>query len=145
MVQFQKPKKVCVWNKRILGQCLLSVRIFSFFFCLVPLLIIFQLLEVVKDNVNSNNVCLYFIQIYNDRRLFFGGGPGMVPNDNFGSTASSSPNADRRSSRARGKHLSILSLQVICSLFHHFGDMQVICLVLTCTITIEYAFGTCTY
>ena len=65
-----------------------------------------------------------------------------MPNDNFGSPISSSPNADRISSRARGK---LLSLQVICSLFHHFGDMQVICLVLTCIITIEYAFGTCIY
>ncbi|KAH8521404.1 hypothetical protein H0E87_002447, partial [Populus deltoides] len=40
-------------------------------------------------------------KIYNDRRLFFGGGPGIVPNDNFGSVASASPNADRRNSRAR--------------------------------------------
>lgn len=42
------------------------------------------------------------MQIYNDRRLFFGGGPGIVPNDSFGSVASSSQNADRRSSRSRG-------------------------------------------
>ena len=40
-------------------------------------------------------------QIYNDRRLFFGGGPGIVP-DTFGSVASSSPNSDRRNSRSRG-------------------------------------------
>ncbi|KAJ7011271.1 regulator of nonsense transcripts 1 [Populus alba x Populus x berolinensis] len=44
-------------------------------------------------------------KIYNDRRLFFGGGPGIVPNDNFGSVASSSPNADRRNSRARGSYM----------------------------------------
>ncbi|XP_022737002.1 regulator of nonsense transcripts 1 homolog [Durio zibethinus] len=44
-------------------------------------------------------------KIYNDRRLFFGGGPGIVPNDNFGSAASSSPNADRRSSRAQGAYM----------------------------------------
>lgn len=39
-------------------------------------------------------------QIYNDRRLFFGGGPGMVPNDSF--AASSTADADRRSGRSRG-------------------------------------------
>ncbi|XP_012475768.2 regulator of nonsense transcripts 1 homolog [Gossypium raimondii] len=43
-------------------------------------------------------------KIYNERRLFFGGGPGIVPNDNFGA-ASSSPNIDRRSSRARGTYM----------------------------------------
>lgn len=41
-------------------------------------------------------------QMYNDRRLFFGGGSGIVPNDSFGSPASSNPNADRRNSRSRG-------------------------------------------
>ncbi|XP_038687689.1 regulator of nonsense transcripts 1 homolog [Tripterygium wilfordii] len=44
-------------------------------------------------------------KIYNDRRLLFLGGPGIVPNDNFGSSASSTPNADRRSSRARGSYM----------------------------------------
>ncbi|GAV89382.1 UPF1_Zn_bind domain-containing protein/AAA_11 domain-containing protein/AAA_12 domain-containing protein [Cephalotus follicularis] len=44
-------------------------------------------------------------KIYNDRRLFFGGGPGIMPNDSFGSAASSSQNADRRSSRARGSYM----------------------------------------
>ncbi|KAA3469182.1 regulator of nonsense transcripts 1-like protein [Gossypium australe] len=44
-------------------------------------------------------------KIYNERRLFFGGGPGIVPNDNFGA-ASSSPNVDRRSTRARGTCMS---------------------------------------
>ncbi|KAK8341715.1 hypothetical protein V6Z11_A08G187000 [Gossypium hirsutum] len=43
-------------------------------------------------------------KIYNERRLFFGGGPGILPNDNFGD-ASSSPNVDRRSSRARGTYM----------------------------------------
>ncbi|KAH1106501.1 hypothetical protein J1N35_010269 [Gossypium stocksii] len=43
-------------------------------------------------------------KIYNERRLFFGGGPGIVPNDNFG-PASSSPNVDRRNSRARGTYM----------------------------------------
>ncbi|GAY49723.1 hypothetical protein CUMW_121290 [Citrus unshiu] len=37
-------------------------------------------------------------KIYNDRRLFFGAGPGIVPND----ISTSNPNADRRGSRARG-------------------------------------------
>lgn len=37
-------------------------------------------------------------QIYNDRRLFFGGGPGIVAND----ISASNANADRRSSRGRG-------------------------------------------
>ncbi|KAJ6347862.1 hypothetical protein OIU76_004370 [Salix suchowensis] len=45
-------------------------------------------------------------KIYNDRRLFFGGGPGIVPNDSFGSVASASSNADRRNSRARGSYMS---------------------------------------
>ncbi|KAL0372969.1 UNVERIFIED_CONTAM: Regulator of nonsense transcripts 1 [Sesamum calycinum] len=39
-------------------------------------------------------------KIYNERRLFYGGGPGIVPNDSFGSVASS-PNADRRGPRSR--------------------------------------------
>ncbi|XP_065635267.1 regulator of nonsense transcripts 1 homolog [Quercus suber] len=39
-------------------------------------------------------------KIYNDMRLFFSGGPGAVPNETFGSVASS-PNADRRSDRGR--------------------------------------------
>uniref|UniRef100_A0A9I9D6N5 Regulator of nonsense transcripts 1-like protein n=1 Tax=Cucumis melo TaxID=3656 RepID=A0A9I9D6N5_CUCME len=43
-------------------------------------------------------------KIYNDRRLFFAGGPGVVPNDNFGPVAPSGPNADRRSSRGRGSY-----------------------------------------
>ncbi|KAL1083812.1 hypothetical protein V6Z11_D09G222100 [Gossypium hirsutum] len=40
-------------------------------------------------------------KVYNDRRVFFSRGPGIVPSDNFASAASSSPNADRRNSRAR--------------------------------------------
>ncbi|KAG5523740.1 hypothetical protein RHGRI_030655 [Rhododendron griersonianum] len=43
-------------------------------------------------------------KIYNDRRLFFGGGHGIVP-DAFGSVASSSPNSDRRNGRSRGSYL----------------------------------------
>lgn len=38
-------------------------------------------------------------KIYNDRRLFFGTGPGVGSNDNFGS---SSPNADKRGNRSKG-------------------------------------------
>ncbi|XP_059441222.1 regulator of nonsense transcripts 1 homolog isoform X2 [Corylus avellana] len=38
-------------------------------------------------------------KIYNDRRLFFGGAPGVGSTDTFGSVASSGPNADRRSIR----------------------------------------------
>lgn len=45
---------------------------------------------------------VFMLQIYNDRRLFFAGGPGVVPNDNFGPVAPSGPNADRRSTRGRG-------------------------------------------
>ncbi|KAK4728378.1 hypothetical protein R3W88_021366 [Solanum pinnatisectum] len=45
-------------------------------------------------------------KIYNDRRLFFGGGPGIVPSDNYGSPASSNPNADRRSSCSRGSYMA---------------------------------------
>ncbi|KAL3834964.1 hypothetical protein ACJIZ3_009700 [Penstemon smallii] len=41
-------------------------------------------------------------KIYNDRRLFYGGGPGMVPNDTFGSAASS---ADRKGARSRGLYM----------------------------------------
>ncbi|KAL1213952.1 Regulator of nonsense transcripts 1 [Cardamine amara subsp. amara] len=37
-------------------------------------------------------------KIYNDRRLFYGGGAGMMGNDNFGS---GNPNADRRGNRGR--------------------------------------------
>ncbi|KAF5477696.1 hypothetical protein F2P56_004313 [Juglans regia] len=44
-------------------------------------------------------------KIYNDRRLFFSG-PGVVPNDTFGSVASPGQNADRRSGRGRGTFVS---------------------------------------
>lgn len=40
--------------------------------------------------------------MYNDRRFYFGGGPGIVPNDSFGSAASANAGADRRDSRSRG-------------------------------------------
>ncbi|XP_060207506.1 regulator of nonsense transcripts 1 homolog [Lycium barbarum] len=45
-------------------------------------------------------------KIYNDRRLFFGSGPGIVPGDNYGPAASSNPNADRRNSRPRGSYMA---------------------------------------
>ncbi|MBA0768245.1 hypothetical protein Gotri_017062 [Gossypium trilobum] len=44
-------------------------------------------------------------KVYNDRRVFFSRGPGIVPSDNFASAASSSPNADRRNSSARGAYM----------------------------------------
>lgn len=55
------------------------------------------------------------MQMYNDRRLFFGGGPGIVPNDSFGSPTSSSPNADRRNSRSRGMLYIDNHLLLICT------------------------------
>ncbi|XP_010274588.1 PREDICTED: regulator of nonsense transcripts 1 homolog isoform X2 [Nelumbo nucifera] len=44
-------------------------------------------------------------KIYNDRRLFFGNGPGVVPNDNFGSIGSSSSNSDKRGNRSKGSYM----------------------------------------
>ncbi|KAL6548016.1 Regulator of nonsense transcripts 1-like protein [Orobanche hederae] len=44
-------------------------------------------------------------KIYNERRLFYGGGRGIVPNDAFGSV-SSSPNTDRRGPRSRGPYMA---------------------------------------
>ncbi|KAF8380638.1 hypothetical protein HHK36_028127 [Tetracentron sinense] len=65
-----------------------------------------------KKETLIENICeLYLMaallvrQIYNDRRLFFGSGPGIVPNDNYGSVSSSSPNADKRGSRTKGPHM----------------------------------------
>ncbi|XP_060179878.1 regulator of nonsense transcripts 1 homolog [Lycium barbarum] len=43
-------------------------------------------------------------KIYNERRLFFGGGPGVVPGDSFGSASGAS--ADRRNSRPRGSYMA---------------------------------------
>ncbi|CAI9095530.1 OLC1v1031511C1 [Oldenlandia corymbosa var. corymbosa] len=43
-------------------------------------------------------------KIYNDRRLYFGGGPGIIPNDGFGSTGTASTN-DRRGGRLRGSYM----------------------------------------
>ncbi|KAJ8755110.1 hypothetical protein K2173_018908 [Erythroxylum novogranatense] len=42
-------------------------------------------------------------KIYNDRRLFYGGGHVIVGNDNFGLVSTSSP--DSRSGRSRGSHV----------------------------------------
>lgn len=58
-------------------------------------------------------------QIYNERRLFYGGGAGAVPNDNFGSVASS-PNTDRRGPRSRGMLLILIFMHgwhLSCLLF----------------------------
>ncbi|KAL8053501.1 hypothetical protein ABFS82_05G076500 [Erythranthe guttata] len=41
-------------------------------------------------------------KIYNDRRLFYGGGPGIVPSDAFGASSS---NTDRRGPRSRGPYM----------------------------------------
>ncbi|GAB2273676.1 Regulator of nonsense transcripts 1-like protein [Dionaea muscipula] len=44
-------------------------------------------------------------KIYNDRRLFYGAGPGIVPNDNYEPSVAGSMNSDRRGSRGRGYFL----------------------------------------
>lgn len=41
-------------------------------------------------------------QIYNDRKLFFGGGPGIAASDSFGAASSGNPGADGRNNRSRG-------------------------------------------
>ncbi|KAL5724267.1 Regulator of nonsense transcripts 1-like protein [Ranunculus cassubicifolius] len=43
-------------------------------------------------------------KIYNERRFYFGNGPGIVPNDNYG-PGSPSPNADKRGGRGRGSYM----------------------------------------
>ncbi|KAK4362897.1 hypothetical protein RND71_018138 [Anisodus tanguticus] len=48
-----------------------------------------------------NNLKQSMTQFQKPKRLFFGGGPGIVPGDNYGSTASPNPNADRRNSLSR--------------------------------------------
>lgn len=56
------------------------------------------ILVYLSGCVSDLRSCI-LIQIYNDRRLYFGGaGPGIVSND----ISSSSPNADRRGGRGRG-------------------------------------------
>lgn len=83
MVQFQKPKKVLLDVMDIVTK-------FNCSLCSLFLLRHFDMSYVV-------NVA----QIYNERRLFYGGGAGIVPNDTFGSVGSS-PNSDRRGPRSRG-------------------------------------------
>lgn len=57
--------------------------------------------------------CVMGLQIYNERRLFFGGGPGPIQVDSFGSA--SGPSADRRNSRPRGMvNLNFPPLAVNC-------------------------------
>ncbi|XP_077254221.1 transcription factor MYB74-like [Tasmannia lanceolata] len=58
-----------------------------------------ELLQELSQSILVDDKELYMI--YNDRRLFFGGGPGIVPNDNFGSVYSSNPTADKRSSHTK--------------------------------------------
>lgn len=68
-------------------------------------------------------------QIYNERRLFYGGGAGAVPNDNFGSVASS-PNTDRRGPRSRGMLLFLFScmgdILVVFSYESHWRCLQLL-------------------
>lgn len=47
-------------------------------------------------------IFIFLLQIYNDRRLFYGAAAGIVPNDSYTPVSSTGPNADRRGSRARG-------------------------------------------
>lgn len=99
MVQFQKPKKVGVkglqsvdFSNIALWQGSVDFNAFSgVLFCWY---IIFY-----QDYISMSNLVL-LLQIYNERRLFYGGGPGVAANDNFGSGAGTS--SDRRSGRGRG-------------------------------------------
>lgn len=58
-------------------------------------------------------------QIYNERRLFYGGGPGIVPNDTFGSVGSS-PNSDRRGPRSRGMSFLLVFKMAPMLSFQHY-------------------------
>lgn len=52
--------------------------------------------DYMDSSMNGNHLFfLLLFQMYNDRRPFYGGGAGMIGNDN--------PNADRRGNRGRGK------------------------------------------
>ncbi|PWA91994.1 regulator of nonsense transcripts 1 [Artemisia annua] len=44
-------------------------------------------------------------KIYNDRKLFFGGGPGISASDSFGAAPSGNPGADGRNNRSRGPYM----------------------------------------
>ncbi|GJZ38779.1 regulator of nonsense transcripts 1 homolog isoform X1 [Tanacetum coccineum] len=44
-------------------------------------------------------------KIYNDRKLFFGGGPGIAASDSFGAAPSGNPGADGRNNRSRGPYM----------------------------------------
>lgn len=67
-------------------------------------------------------MCCCLTQLYNDRRLFFSGATGVVPNDAFGSVASSGPNGDRRSSRGRGMFLLSYCSFVSCYIHLEFSS-----------------------
>jgi regulator of nonsense transcripts 1 len=43
--------------------------------------------------------------MYNERRLYIGGGPGVIPTANYGPIGSANP-TDRRGGRGKGKFLS---------------------------------------
>lgn len=99
MVQFQKPKKVGVKGLQTLtffilpyGRVLLNLM--HSVACFFVVIYIFY-----QDYMSMSNLVL-LLQIYNERRLFYGGGPGVAANDNFGSGSGTS--SDRRSGRGRG-------------------------------------------
>lgn len=58
-------------------------------------------------------------QIYNDRRLYFGGAPGAGPADSFGPIGSTSSNVDKRGGRAKGKivHMQRYILEFVDIIF----------------------------
>lgn len=43
--------------------------------------------------------------MYNERRLYIGGGPGVMPAANYGPIGSSNPTPDRRGGRGKGNYL----------------------------------------
>lgn len=90
MVQFQKPKKVNVFP-------LIIAEMHPEMFVLVP-----------------HQCYFWYLQIYNDRRLFLGGGQGVVHGANFG--AGASPAADKRS--GRGKGMYSLHIHVVFFVLH---------------------------
>ncbi|KAI3703427.1 hypothetical protein L1987_73495 [Smallanthus sonchifolius] len=77
------------------------------------------ILSCMRSNENQEHECLVegplnnlkqsmvqfqkLKKMYNERRFFFGGGPGIVPNESFGSA---NPGADRRNSRSRGSYMA---------------------------------------
>lgn len=106
MVQFQKPKKVGIKLLQCVGLCTSHPGLWQSTvngFTRVFFWVVFLMRHVFINNNNVTyqyNTSSCFVQIYNERRLFYGGGPGIAANDNFGSGAGTS--SDRRSGRGRG-------------------------------------------